>query len=151
MACKKFPENNLWFKRASKIPVIRGKIVEYRVNKVDSLQHLNSYYVPYVIGSSPPKPPYTNIYKNIYDEKFVSYISAANGSITSDLGSGDYQWDDKLKNISIFFTHDKLYFNKNIFIKNENILWEVMYLDKKGKSKIKTTYNGNTYEITFEY
>jgi hypothetical protein len=148
--CKKYPENTLWWKSPKKIPVIQGNIVAYKVNGIDSLPFLNSYYVTYIVGSAPPRPPYTNTNKNIYDEHFTSGLTGVRGHITSNLGTGQYLWDRKKKQITIFYTPDILYFRKNIFISREDIDWEVLYLDKKGKSSIKTTYNGITYEITFE-
>lgn len=149
-SCKKYPENRLWFRNPTKMPVINGNIIGYRVNLIDSLPYLNAYYKPYTIDSMPPRPPYTNQDKNIYDEIFRSYLELGHGDISSNLGSGSYAWDDKKKHITIFFTPDNLYFKKNIFIAREEIEWEVLYLDKKGKSKIKTVYNGLVYEITFQ-
>jgi hypothetical protein len=154
ITCKKYPENTLWFKKPTKIPVIQGYITEYKVNGIDSLPYLNSFYSSYTVGVSPPYPPYTSSNnKDIKREKFTTTIEGlGHGTLSVDyLGNGYYKWANNNKNIIIFFKPDVYYFYKNIFIKKEDITWEVLYLDKKGKkSKIKTIYNSNTYEITFE-
>ena len=41
--CKKYPENNLWFKNPKRIAIINGYIYEYKVNHIDSLNGLNRY------------------------------------------------------------------------------------------------------------
>jgi hypothetical protein len=150
--CKKYPENNLWFKNPYSISVISGYITQYNVNGIDSLSLLNSYYATYTAGISPPYQPYTNPNKNIATELFKSILTKNIGDINSNCGTGTYLWDRKKKKINIFFKADNpIYYKKNIFINNEKIDWDIIYLDKNSKkSKIKTTYNGNTYEITFQ-
>lgn len=59
-------------------------------------------------------------------------------------------WNKNKKSIYISTIKvDTLYYKKNLFLSNESKEWEIIYLDKKGKSKIRTSYNGNTYELQF--
>ena len=53
--CKKYEENNLWFKNPYKICPVNGYITEYKVNGDDSLLALNKYF-------GAPKPSDTIFY-----------------------------------------------------------------------------------------
>lgn len=150
--CKKYPENTLWFKRYSKIPVINGYITEYRVNGIDSLNFLNVYYKPVIPNSH---PPYNKTIRDIRQEKFEAYNrKSVYWGVNCDLyySNMSYKWKSKGRAISIAGSVDTLYYRKQLFLNTKGeIEWDIQYLDKKGKkAKIKTTYNNNTYEITFE-
>lgn len=155
-SCKKYPENTIWFKNPKHIPVINGYITEYKVNGIDSLDLLNAYYMPYVVGVSPPYPPFTNTQRDIRKEQFQACCQKYNyWQFNSDLyvlSDSHFSVKNKGKSITIDGSVDTRYFNKQLFLSSKgDINWDIQYLDKKGKkSKIKTTYNGNTYEITFE-
>jgi hypothetical protein len=149
VTCKKYPENNLWFKNPYNVDIMPGHITSYKVNGIDSLEFLNSYYMPVFPNSS---YPYTKEERNIYTEKVKSArVGKVNFEIHTWLGKGSVEWNEDKKSINIFFYQDSGYYKKNIFIAKETIKWDIVYLDRKGKkTKIKTTYNNNTYEITFE-
>lgn len=151
--CKKYPENTVWFKNPSDIAVINGHITAYVVNGIDSLDLLNLYYAPVIPNAV---YPYGNPVRDVKTEKFSA---RSNGSgyfdVSCDLFDGNlsFKWSSDKKNISIGGTPLPNYYNKQIFIKNRSgeVVWKIVYLDKNGKkSKIKTTYNDVTYEITFE-
>jgi hypothetical protein len=148
--CKKYTENNLWFKNPYKVSIINGKITEYKVNGIDSLPFLNVFYKPYIPNSI---HPYNKIDRNITNEQFNS-LSIAKGhwELRCDLFEhlNCVMQKDK-KTIRIGGLVDTIYYKKQLFIDTKGIIdWQILYLDKKGKSKIKTTFNGNTYEITFQ-
>lgn len=147
-ACKRYPENTIWFKNPKKIAIIDGFITEYKVNGIDSLELLNLYY-----NLTPP--PYYKINSGIGNEKFMSgkYNNHGTQIVYSTIfeTSGYTKWDKPKKNVELSFSrNDTLYYKKNIFIENTHS-WEVIYISAKNKKrKIKTTFdNGNTYEITF--
>ncbi len=142
-SCKKYPENTLWFKRAKTLLPVGGYITSYTVNKMDSLQYLDLYYNANFINNTPNKV------HHITDEYF--YASSEDFTILNQtIVTGSYRWQNKYKEIELDWKNDTLIYKKNLFIKRA-IDWKIMYLDKNNKkSKIQTTYNGNTYEITFE-
>jgi hypothetical protein len=151
--CKKYPENTVWFKNPTDIPVIQGHITAYVVNGIDSLDLLNLYYAPVIPNAV---YPYGNPVRDVKTEKFTITGHAGNYySVSSDLFDGNlsYTWSSDKKSINIGGTALPYYYNKQIFIKNRSgeVVWQIVYLDKNGKkSKIKTTYNDVVYEITFE-
>lgn len=65
--CKKYPENNLWFKNSKKIPIINGYMTEYKVNGIDSLDLLNIYYKPIISGGY---YPYSKTIRDVKQEHF---------------------------------------------------------------------------------
>lgn len=153
--CKKYPENNLWFKNPEKISLLQGFITAYTVNGIDSLDLLNSYYVP--ITANTIYPYYYMTTHDIKKEEFTGptenhgfYIVYTN--LCEPIRFGYEHIDKKMKYIAIRMTVDTLYYKKNLFPGySSNNNWEILYLDKKGeKLKIKNTYHGNTYEVTFE-
>lgn len=150
-SCKKYPENTIWIKNPKHIPVINGYITEYKVNGIDSLDLLNIYYAPVIQNSY---PPYTNTQRDIRKEHFQACCQEYNHlDINTDLYEHlGYKLSENKKTVNIGGLVDTLYFKKQLFLdKSGDLAWTIQYLDKKGKkSKIKTTYNGNTYEITFE-
>ncbi|MFO0321129.1 MAG: hypothetical protein ACK504_01730 [Bacteroidota bacterium] len=155
-ACKKYPENTLWFKNPKNICPVNGYITSYKVNGIDSLDLLNSYYYK---GPIPPSYAHKSLVYDVRKEIFETEKLNNRGlhcartdffrrsPVNCTILCG---WDDKHKNITLTVAYtDEYYFAKNIFIENEH-KWEVIYLDKHKKAKIKTTFdNGNTYEITF--
>lgn len=148
--CKKYPENTLWFKNPNKIKVINGYITEYKVNGIDSLDFLNIYYKPYIPNSI---YPYNKTNRDIRFESFTATnVTKTYWEIKSDLYETlYYRMQKDKKTIRIGGSIDTIYYKKQLFLDTKgNIDWQIQYLDKKGKSKIKTTYNGNVYEITFE-
>lgn len=67
--CKKYPENNLWFKNPRKFSIIGGYITAYKVNGIDSLSYLNKYYAPLIPNSY---FPYNNIERDIKKRKICA-------------------------------------------------------------------------------
>lgn len=150
VSCKKYPENDLWFKNPEKISIINGKITEYKVNDFDSLPYLNVYYKPYIPNSI---YPYNKTDRNVSTEEFSSiYLTKSNWEIDCDLyESLTCVLQNDKKTVRIGGQIDTVYYRKQLFLDTKGDLdWEILYLDGKGKSKIKTTFQGNTYEITFE-
>lgn len=95
--------------------------------------------------------------KNFKNEKFGAYKYNNKGKFTVNrytwciyTNSLYVTWDEQKNSIKISTPDvNTIYYKKNVFIEKTHI-WKVIYLDKKGKSKIKTTFdNGNIYEITF--
>ena len=142
-SCKKYPENTLWFKRAKTLLPVGGMITKYTVNGIDSLQYLDFYYNPNFINNTPNK------IHHIADEYF--YASTEDLVIENQtMVTGSYRWQNRYKEIEIDCKNDTLVYKKNIFVKRA-LDWKIIYLGKDNKkSKIQTTYDGNTYEITFE-
>ncbi len=150
-SCKKYPENDLWFKNPYDFPVVHGNIVDYRVNGIDSLDLLNLYYDTVRIND---RYPYNKTSRDIRQESFSPTKRAkVSYDISCDLfsdGIGHLEWENDKKRVVIYFSgSDYRYYKKNIFIEN-NTVWEVVKLEKDGLSKIKNTFNGNVYEITFK-
>ena len=151
--CKKYPENTLWLKNPKRICPVKGSITSYKVNGIDSLDLLDLYYKVYPVSTGDPYIDNPN--KELKKELFISHtFSRKNGSFSVRtlhvyFYEIDVIWDKKKNSILISAGNsDTIYYKKNIFIERQ--YWEVIYLDKNGKSKIKTTFNnGNTYEITF--
>ncbi len=151
-ACKKYPENTVWFKNPTDIPVINGHITAYVVNGIDSLDLLNLYYAPVMPNTV---YPYGNPVRDVKAEKFgARHNSGQYWDVSCDLFDFNltYKWNDDKKSIHIGGVPLQYYYNKQLFITgNGDINWQIVYLDKNGKkSKIKTTYNDVIYEITFE-
>ena len=152
-ACKKYPENTLWLKNPKRICPVNGSITSYKVNGIDSLDLLDLYYKVYPVSTGDPYIDNPN--KEFKKELFISRTFSRKNGIYSVRTQHVYFsaisviWDQKKKSVIIYAPNsDTIYYKKNIFIEEQ--YWEVIYLDKNGKSKIKTTFNnGNTYEITF--
>lgn len=147
LSCKKYPENNLWFKNPNRIPVFVGALSEYRVNGIDSLELLNVF-----IADKP------GLNKNIHECKFTTSEDKYNhqGRYSAFLvpGRGNlplrYSFVDNKKYITIGFAGDTSIFSKDIFI-DSNIKWKIVRLKKNGHFKIETTLsNGNKYEISID-
>ncbi len=149
ITCKKYPENTLWFKNPYKIQLITGYISSYRVNGIDSLETLNLHYKPVIPNTS---YPYSQTDRNIIKEGiWTRSLNKITSNIVTNLGKGLVKWNTNKKSVYITFTPDTMYYKKNIFVTKERLSWDILYLGKNGaKTKIKTTYNNNTYEITFE-
>ncbi len=149
--CKKYPENNLWFKNPEKLDFFYGQITNYKVNEIDSLALLNAYY-------NPTNTEITNgdIRKGVIinsDDHQMRQIFFKDSPSGYGLFGLSYSFDKKKKNLKIKCDlssyNSKTFFQKNIFI-GDDVIWKVVKLPKKrGEFKIETTLaNGNKYEIT---
>lgn len=151
--CKKYPENNLWFKNPQKITFMEGHLTHWIVNGVDSIDYLDDYF-----ENDFNNNPYTHSFADLEfksnTEKKEQYsCTVYSPSDFQCLGNAilgiQYSYANKCKKIKITTISLGCY-TKNIFIA-QGLEWEIIYLDKKekGKRKMKTIYNDNTYEIQF--
>ena len=151
MSCKKYPENNLWFKNPKKMSPVHGYIKAYTVNGIDSLDLLNVYYEPTIQHGY---GPYNKAIKDVKQELFnISSIKKGKADVNCDLFYNQHlssTWSSNGKSINIRSGVDIEYYKRNIFIIS-GLNWDVVYLDKNMKSKIRTINNGNVYEITFDF
>jgi hypothetical protein len=144
-ACKKYPENNVWFSNPEKRAVLNGYLQMYEVNGIDSLELLNNYF---------PVPGNPGLIRDIKECEFVQTEERSGLSSYWLLGGScilvtGQTFTKKGKKIKIFCEYSTLCFRKNIFI-NPDIEWTILYFPDKKKPiiKIKTTLeNGNTYKI----
>jgi hypothetical protein len=146
MTCKKYPENTVWFKNPTDIPVINGHITAYVVNGIDSLDLLNSYYSPV----QPTWPsPYSKTDRDIKTETFTSCCPEyAHWQVACDLAQDAfrYAWNKDKKSITISGSVTRGYYNKEPFIsthgdirmgKNQKLKQCIMMLSMKLPLKIK--------------
>ena len=146
-SCKKYPENNLWFKNPKKLTFVCGKITAYTVNGIDSLPFLDSYF-------KEPNVQFSNsiiVCKPIHKDGLHEFSFLANLSTgQKTLFNGSCVYRNNCKTLKIAFYQDTTYYKKNIFIQT-NLDWDIVYLSKKdNKRKMKTKLsNGNIYEIQF--
>ena len=148
-SCKKYPENTLWFKNPEKMTFIFGELTVYKVNGIDSLPFLASYGVngaQLLLNDIRTGPKCNSCHNGLYFS-FSGLVN--NGALSFALSNGSFEYVSKGKKLKIYNTPDKSFYSKNIFIES-GLEWEIVYLSKKDdKRKIKTTYNGNVYEIQF--
>jgi len=147
--CKKYPENNLWFKNPKRMSFIFGELTSYTVNGIDSLNLLNSYAIA---NSQFPKKDIQaystcNACHNGHSFAFVGLLG--NLPYSAIFSEGWFEYTAKGKKLKIYNNPDRDYYHKDIFIE-QGVEWEIVYLSKKDdKRKMRTTYNGNVYEIQF--
>ncbi len=151
--CKKYSENNVWFKNPKKINPFCGRLREYKVNGIDSLSLLNSYFdkTINVVAKWDTKVAYF-VTNKLINKESISFndgdgigIGGLNFSLTK---------RNDLMKINYFpgIYDGKIIFNKNLFISSETE-WEIIKLPKAGCDlKLRTTLgNGNKYEISMGY
>lgn len=141
-ACKKYPENTLWFKNPKKIYPLQGYITKYEVDGVDSLDHLSKFYgtlqgLPNDIRQS--RFVTTGEGKDL-DVVFVHGNSGASSSVS-------FEFSKNKKKIYMSLPSDLDTYTYDFFFRKE---WDILYLDKKGKFRIKTQYNNKTYLIEID-
>ena len=134
MSCKKYPENNLWFKNPKKMSPVHGYIKAYTVNGIDSLDLLNVYYEPTIKHGY---GPYNKAIKDVKQEYFdVRSSKKGIANINCDLFSGYIgvitTWSSNKKSINIRSGIDLEYYKRNIFLVS-GLNWDVVYLDKNMK------------------
>ncbi len=141
--CKKYPENNLWFKNPKKIYPFQGYITKYEVDGIDSLDLLNKFY-----GNQ------LGLNKNFREAKFTTYGDYGDTRCSLIFGGGlsssvNYEFVKKKKYLNINLSvGDTTVYKKNIFI-NFDVEWQIIRLAKSGSFKLKTKHNGKNYEIQF--
>lgn len=141
--CKKYPENTLWFQNVEKINFFdRFKITSYTVNSLDSINSFSKYYCSKVKN------------KDVTQLQFIDDHQNGNSLYTTLDGYKTHFYYSYSKNKSKLYIYsltnliDTNIMKKNIFIFYP-LWWEIIKLDINGERKIKTVYENNSYEITF--
>lgn len=141
ITCKKYPEDNLWFKNPEKLTPFQGYLTKYTVNSIDSLDLLNNYF-GHAFGL--PRNIRTSQFLTSVEKKQIDCVLNYSGGLENGM---DYEFINKKKYLKIFFYPDTTLFKKNIFIDKE-VEWKIIRLARNGPFKIETTLNnGNKYEI----
>ncbi len=143
--CKKYPDNDLWFK-SPESAFTGGSITAYTIDGVDSIPMWNNIYNTYPYNGFPaPTIPF-NFSGNSWR------IDDKNNIIESAFGSGSYHFFSNKKYIYIYFKMVVLSNNQppnyNIFYTTEST-WKILKLTKNGIFRIQRTYNNKVYEIEF--
>lgn len=138
--CKKYPENTLWFRRVKNLHPIGKYLTEFKVNGIDSMDLLNSYYVQ-VYSANNNNPSNIRDVEFFCDREGYRFVY-----LTSDRA---YDLVDKYKTLKIYINDNMSIFERALF-KIDYSTWDILYFDKNEKKKFKQTFNGKTYEITFE-
>jgi hypothetical protein len=143
--CKKYPENNLWFKNPEKLmPFFDTHLTKYQVNDIDSLDLLNKYFGNRQgILKDIRLAEFKTVRNNSYNDYLILFKPSLSIPFT-------YEFTSKKKKIRFNINADTSIFKKNIFMSN-NIEWSILRLARKGSFKIETRLsNGNHYEIEIE-
>ncbi len=143
--CKKYDENYLWFKNPEKLTPFEGNLVGYYIDGADSLLTLPNYF-----GSEMQKP------YNVHPIQFIDYIKRRTHFSLITVGSNPiefkYEYYDRKKKMritSFYKERDTVYIKKNILL-SDNLIWDIIRINRKGKFKIKTKFNNKIYEIHIE-
>jgi hypothetical protein len=142
ISCKKYPENDLWFKNPEKT-FKGGKLTDFTVNGVDSMPMWERIYTT---------PPEFNGFYNPFDVRTIEFSYSREGNVlSSNLGVGTLEFFNNGKEVSISFSMIATAGSKpryNLFYtKNSN--WKILKLYKGGMMRIQRIYNDKTYEIQF--
>lgn len=138
--CKKYPENDLWFK-SPESAFVGGKFTSFTVDGVDSMPMWDNIF----------STPQINTHSTVTKGTDIILHQESPGQLRSQLGSGSWHYFDNKKYLYIFF---KMYSDYapaptyNLFYTNEGN-WKVLKLTKSGDLKIQRTYNGKVYEMEF--
>lgn len=148
--CKKYPENTLWFKRIKKIEFFdNAKITSYTVNGIDSLALLNKYFGSKINVKDISTTFIEEEFDNHYDANVPTFFIPNGGNSFSI--TFFYSYSKNKKKLTIFYdqaNNDTAVFARSLFV-DQITEWDIVKLVPKGTKKIKTTINGNTYEIQF--
>lgn len=134
-----------------------GNMTHWIVNGVDSIDYLDNFFSADV-NFNPYSTDFSTLeITSFHDDNMPKSIYTAKINNPADYNCYDrrgsmkvnYSYSGNKKKL-IISSIDLACYTKNIFVA-EDIEWEIIYLGKKpsDKRKIKTTYNGNTYEIQF--
>jgi hypothetical protein len=142
--CKKYPENDLWFK-SPESAFVGGKFTSFTVDGVDSMPMWDAIY-----NSLPDHNGYGTL--NLDPREIFFSVDKTNGTISCSVGSGSFHFFNNSKEIYMFFKmeeHPPLYFPKyNLFYTVEGN-WNILKLTKSGTMRIQRAYNGKVYEMEF--
>lgn len=148
--CKKYPENTLWFKSASKTINADWDLVLFEINGIDSLNNnvkeVSSKKVRFTLADG----------NNLFVEHRGGKIEIKGNSNFS----GFWTLSKNKKEIEIRFNYDlENYTNQyscicynfqNLFaVYNEKLSWQIQKLSKS-EFWISTNYNGLKYELHFK-
>ena len=148
--CKKYPENNLWFKRPQKV-AISGHLVAYTVNGTDSMSMWDEIY-------SDPSTSY-NGYCNVLPSSGITITSLHSDRtgfiIDSPIGFGTLKFYNLKKYLHVNFNMGQTHCNPVIIPKYNLFLttdgdWKILKLTRDGIIRLQRTYNDKVYEIEFK-
>ena len=145
ITCKKYPDNDLWFK-SPESAFQSGELTAFTVDGADSIPMWNKIYDTYPYNGFPAQTTQFNISDNFWrvDNKYKIIESA--------FGDGSYHFFSNKKYIYIYFKMAVLTNNQapkyNIFYTAEST-WKILKLTKSGTLRIQRTYNNKVYEMQF--
>ncbi len=150
--CKKYPENNLWFKNPARAVDGQWRLVFFEMNGSDSLNTINVSLIR----------DKKITFKLSGSSRLINKSKAGSISVADDSNfSGGWYLDYKSKHISIYFVNDKYeyyandpsctcYHFNNIFATfRERVQWDIEKLTRH-EFWITTNYNNIFYELHFE-
>ena len=142
VSCKKYPENDLWFKNPKKT-FKGGRLTDFTVNGFDSMPMWERIYAT--------SPEYNGLYSP-FDARTIEFSYSKEGNIlSSNIGEGTLKFINNDKDVSISFamivagTSEAKY---NLFYTKKSE-WRILKLYKGGMMRIQRIYNNKTYEIQF--
>jgi hypothetical protein len=148
--CKKYPENDLWFK-SPESAFTYGNLRAFTVDGVDSMPMWNALYNtgPDYNGYYPPGQGGPLNATDIV-------LQVTGNKLGSQIGSGSWHFFSNKKYVYIFFEMEEKT-NRfppalpkyNLFYTRESN-WKVLKLTKSGDLKIQRTYNNKVYEMEFD-
>ena len=140
--CKKYPENDLWFKNPEKT-FKGGRLTDFTVNGVDSMPMWERIY------TTPPE--YNGLYSP-FDVRTIEFSYTREGNIlSSNIGEGTLKFINNDKDVSISFSMIAAGISEakyNLFYSKKSE-WRILKLYKGGMMRIQRIYNNKTYEIQF--
>ena len=149
--CKKYPENNLWFKRPQKV-AISGYLAAYTVNGSDSMPMWDAIYS----DSTTNNNGYCASLKSNYILIIEDYSDKNGFIIESQIGAGTWKFYNNKKYLHVHFKMDvKLYCSPpiapkyNLFLTTDGD-WKILKLTRDGIIRLQRTYNDKVYEIEFK-
>ena len=148
VACKKYPENNLWFKNPEKIKIFDySKIKSYRVNGIDSLQAMNAYVDQSILNQKSQMHYWFRVEDGVFMKDLQNYVFGQSLAFASNIF--DFEFTKDKKKIKVDFKPSPV-FNKNLFI-SPSVEWTIVRLSKSADLTLETVLeNGNTYRIEME-
>ena len=145
-SCKKYPENNLWFKSPESAFKGSHHLSAFTVDGVDSLPMWDALYTT---------PPNYNGYRGLLKATniYMDNIEKISGYLSSQIGGGTFHFFNNKKYIYIFFKMSTQLYTPpatyNLFYTQESN-WKILKLTKSGTLRIQRTYNDKVYEIQFD-
>ena len=149
--CKKYPENNLWFKSPEKA-FTNGNLKSFTVNGVDSMPMWDAIYNDPTTNNN----GYCSLLKATDLILRTENLGSDGWGLDSQIGGGSWHFYSNKKYLYIYFKMDfKEYClppvspKYNLFLTTEGN-WKVLKLTENGTLKIQRTYNDKVYEMEFD-